>query len=630
MDLLPPPIAHVAPSEAPTVRQLLNVVLATVLVAALYVGREILIPITLAVLLAFVLAPLVALLRRLRLPRAPAVLAAVVLSLCAVVGVGFMVGSQVSALGQDLPKYQATITAKLAQVSSLTNGTIDQITARLTPKAPPPRRVGRAAVVAAGPVTGATPVEIVKAPPTPLEVAQKYFGPILRPFAMGGLVFVLAVFILLQQADLRDRLIRLVGSSDLHRTTVAMDDAAARLSRYFVAQLGVNAGFGLVIGVGLQVIGLPHALLWGVLAALLRFIPFVGTFVSLALTGALAAAVDPGWRLLAMTLGLFAVAETVTNQAVEPFLYGRSTGLSPVSMVVAAVFWTWLWGPLGLFLSTPLSLCLLVLGRHVPRLEFIDVILGDRPALTPAQSFYQRILAGDSDEVLQQADLLLKDSRLTDYYDQVAIKALLLAATDAQRRTLKRDQVGIVRTAVELIITELADYPDAVETAAPVSPAASPTDPADPVAGAPPTHMRAIGDAPAGRPMAILCVAGPGVLDELVALMLGQLLKKHGLTAVHAPYRDASPDTIQRLDFEGVGGVCVCHLYVGGGVNRLRFMVDRLARRLDARGPLLVLAPTAQPDMRGSSAEEPLSSAIGTLREALESCVAASREHGAG
>lgn len=629
MDLLPPPIGHVPPSEAPTVRQLLNVVLATVLVAALFVGREILIPITLAVLLAFVLAPLVGLLRRIGLARPPAVLAAVVLSLCAVVAVGFMVGSQVSALGRDLPKYQATIGGKLAQVGSLTNGTIEQITARLTPKAPPPRRVGRSAVVAANPVTGATQVEIVKAPPTPLEVARKYFGPVLRPLGLGGLVFVLTVFILLQQADLRDRLIRLVGSSDLHRTTVAMDDAAARLSRYFVAQLGVNAGFGLVIGLGLQLIGLPHALLWGVLASLLRFIPFVGSLVSVALTSALAAAVDPGWRLVAMTLGLFAVVETLTNQFVEPFLYGRSTGLSPVSMVVAAVFWTWLWGPLGLFLSTPLSLCLLVLGRHVPRLEFIDVILGDRPALTPAQSFYQRILAGDSDEVLQQADLLLKESRLTDYYDQVALKALLLAATDAQRRALKRDQLAIVRTAVEAVINELAAYPDVVEAPAPVSPAASPTDPTAPVPGAPSSHMRAIGDAPAGRPMAVRCVAGPGVLDELVAHMLAQLLKKHGLTAVHTPYREASHETIQRLDVEGVDAVCVCHLFVGGGVNRLRYLVDRLTKRFDARGPLLVLAPTAQPDMRGSSAEEPLSSSIGTLREALETCVAASREHGA-
>ena len=257
-----------------------------------------------------------------------------------------------------------------------------------------------------------------------MQLAQRIIAPIVAPLSTTAIVLIVAIFILLQREDLRDRLIRLFGSSDLHRTTVAMNDAARRLSRYFLTQLGINATFGVIIGIGLFFIGVPSPVLWGVLAMLLRFVPYIGAPLAAVLPLALAAAVDPGWSMVLWTAALYAVVEAIMGQVVEPLLYGHSTGLSPFSVVVAATFWTWLWGPIGLILSTPLTLCLVVLGRHVERLEFLDVILGDRPPLTPVESFYQRMLAGDPDEARDQAELLLKDRSLSSYYDEVALKGL--------------------------------------------------------------------------------------------------------------------------------------------------------------------------------------------------------------
>ena len=265
-------------------------------------------------------------------------------------------------------------------------------------------------------------VEVHEPDPTPMQLAERIITPIVDPLSTTVIVLIVTIFVLLQREDLRDRLIRLFGSSDLHRTTTAMNDAARRLSRYFLIQLGINATFGLIIGIGLFVIGVPSPLLWGTVGLLLRFVPYIGAPLAAVLPLALAGAVSPHWSMMLWTAGLFAATEAIMGQVVEPLLYGRSTGLSPFSVVVSATFWTWLWGPIGLILSTPLTLCLLVLGRHVERLEFLDVILGDRPALTPVESFYQRMLAGDPDEAHDQAEVLLRDRPLSSYYDEVALK----------------------------------------------------------------------------------------------------------------------------------------------------------------------------------------------------------------
>ena len=278
-------------------------------------------------------------------------------------------------------------------------------------------------------------------------------SPLLHPLATTGIIIIFVIFILLQREDLRNRLIRLAGSHDLQRTTAALDDAAARLSRLFLIQLLLNGTFGIVIGIGLWIIGTPSAMLWGILAAVLRFVPYIGAVIAAAFPLALAVAVDPGWSMLLWTLALFLVVEPVVGQVVEPMVYGHSTGLSPVAVVVSATFWTALWGPIGLVLATPLTVCLVVLGRHVDRLEFLDVMFGDRPALSPPEIFYQRMLADDPTEAAEKAEEFLKERSLSSYYDEVALKGLQLAQADAERGALDQERLTKIRDAVRNLPT---------------------------------------------------------------------------------------------------------------------------------------------------------------------------------
>ena len=353
-----------------------------VVVAGLYLGREVLIPITLAVLLSFVLAPLANLLRRLRLGRVASVLVAVALAIGIVILIGAVIGSQVASLATRLPEYTGTIETKIQSVRAVTidrvSGLLDQLGSKSnapSPGASNGRPVERGS--SSGPSKDAGNASQESAA-SPIALAERYLSPVLSPLATLGIVIVVSIFILLQREDLRDRMIRLFGSADLHRTTIALDDAARRLSKYFVTQLSINAAFATILSIGLFFIGVPNFLLWGIFSGLLRFVPYVGAFISAALPIALAAAVDPGWSMALWTAALYIVAELLVSQALEPFLYGHSTGLSPFAVVVSAIFWSWLWGPIGLILSTPMTLCLVVLGRHVERFEFLDILLGDR------------------------------------------------------------------------------------------------------------------------------------------------------------------------------------------------------------------------------------------------------------
>ena len=388
--------AQVAPAERPSLRSLTTLAGSVVIVAALYFGRDVLIPITLAILLSFVLAPLADLLRRV-IGRIPAIILSVLIAVTIFLALAGVMGIQVAELANDIPHYQTTIQQK---VDTLRRFTIEPLSGLIGTVGREVQKASKDAAEQATPAepgdrnTAPLPVEVRQPNPSPLEVAEHIISPVLNPLATTAIILIVAVFILLQQEDLRDRLIRLFGSKDLHRTTVAMDDAARRLSRYFLTQLGINAAFGLIIGVGLFIIGIPSPVLWGVLAALLRFVPYVGSLMAGVIPVLLGAAVNPGWSMAIAAAALFLVTEPIMGQIVEPMLYSRSTGLSPVSVVVSAIFWAWLWGPIGLILATPLTLCLVVLGRHIERLEFLDVVLGDRPALTPVENFYQRVLVG--------------------------------------------------------------------------------------------------------------------------------------------------------------------------------------------------------------------------------------------
>ncbi len=619
---------------------LLSLAVGVVVVAALSLGREILIPITLAVLLSFVLAPLVRLLRRLKIGRTPSVLLAVVVALGVLLGLGTVIGSQVAELASDLPRYATTIERKIQTLRVETLGRMAALSGHLgrgleqagntvaeTPGVIPPQDES-------GPKP--VPVEVREPAASPLDTARTVLEPILHPLATTGIVLIIAVFILMQQEDLRDRMIRLLGSGDLHRTTGAMDEAARRLSRYFLTQLALNAGFGLAMGFGLYLIGVPNAALWGIITALLKFVPYVGALLSAALPAAMAAAVDPGWSMVIWTLVLYVVAEPVMGQVVEPLVYGHSTGLSPFAVVVAAIFWTWLWGPIGLILAMPLTLFLVVMGRHIDRLEFIDVLLGDRPALTPVESFYQRMLAGDGDEVLAQAEVVLKERSLSSYYDEVALKALQLAANDVTRGVLTRDQLVRIRTVLADVVEDLADHDDvdpepskaakkraakeAAEEAAAGLPAEKPA--SQPPA---PASSALIPLAPGwAEPSAVLCVAARGTLDEAASAMVAQLLGKHGLGTRVVPEADVARGAISRLDVAGARIVVVSYLEAAGSPSGLRYLVRRLRQRLPEAHILVGLWQAEETILR----DERLRAAVGadhyvaTVREAMAYCLA--------
>ena len=586
----PRPIAQVASSNASQA-----VTLFVMIVAILYFGKEVLLPVTLALLLAFLLTPLVSLLRRARLGRIPSVLLSVVLALGVVVAIGGVIGAQVAELTSGLPRYVATVEEKIDTVQSYTVGRLSHFADSIGPRG----RRGDQAPSASGAQptttsqTSPPPATAQQPASSPLAMAEHYLSPVLSPLATFGIVFVVAVFALLQREDLRDRLIRLVGSDDLHGTTVAMDDGARRLRKYFLTQLSINAAFGVVVGLGLLLIGVPNPVLWGILSGLLRFVPYVGSLLSAVLPMSLAAAVEPGWSMVLWTLGLYIAVEGVTGQVIEPMVYGHSTGLSPFSVVVAAIFWSWVWGPVGLILSTPLTLCLVVTGRHVKRLQFLDIMLGDRPALTPVESFYQRVLAGDADEALDHAELLLKEHSLSAYYDEVALKGLQLAANDAQRGVLGHEQLDRVKATVKVLVNGLADHDDK-------QPLASA---ADDGAVARPDDERAIPHNPDPRSAApaeeeapppwrgasaVLCIAGSGPLDEAASAMLVQLLDKHGLGGHLVGYAEVSREGIETCDVEGVAMACVSYLDISGSPAHLRYLMRRLRQRLPPGTPILV------------------------------------------
>lgn len=648
-DLAAPPRvplpATVSPETQADLSGLMSLAIGVVVVVALYVAREVLVPIALAILLSFVLAPVVRLLRRACLPRGPAVVLAVFLALGIILSLGGVIAAQVGGLVAELPRYAYTIEEKIGDARQLMvselSGRLGWLRHRITTasKAPVPSSSPDQVPVEEAPKP---PEVIVHQPdPTSLEIAERIVAPVISPLATTAIVFIVSIFILMQQADLRDRLIRLFGMQDRHRTTRALDDAAQRLSRYLLTQLGLNTCFGVIVTLGLFLIGLPHPLLWGTLAGLLRFVPYFGAVISGLLPTALAAAIDPGWSLAFWTAGLFLVSETVMGQFIDPLVYGKSTGLSPVSVVIAAIFWTWMWGPIGLILSMPLTVCLVVLGRHVKRLEFLDILMGDRPALTPVEGFYQRILANDPDEAQNYSENLLKDRSLSSYYDEVAVRGLQLVATDAERGVLSAAQLVRIGQSMESLVEELGDFDDAVPASAKLRSrqiagleAPEPDDSA-PTADMEPDPVPEIASdmAPTGRDVGaehggnwsgagpVLCISGRGPLDDVASAMLAQLLGKNGLPARAEPHDVASRETIAALAAEGVATVCIASLETNGNPSHMRYLVRRLRRHLPQTRILVGMFPLEE------SIDERFRAAVGadgyasSLSEAVNLCL---------
>ena len=568
-------------------------ILAVIIILTLYFGREIIIPIALAILLSFVLAPLVGLLQRIRVPRGLAVVSVVVIAFTLIFAMGSLLASQLTQLAGDLPRYQATITEKIQSFRSTTagRGTLERASGMLKDLSKELDKP-KDAVSALGAGTSSkstssvtpVPVEVRQPDPGALESLQSLISPLLHPLATTGIIVIFVIFILLQREDLRNRLIRLAGSHDLQRTTAALDDAAARLSRLFLIQLLLNGTFGIIIGVGLWLIGVPSAILWGILAAVLRFVPYIGAAIAAAFPLALAVAVDPTWTMLLWTLGLFLIVEPVLGHVIEPMVYGHSTGLSPVAVVASATFWTALWGPIGLVLATPLTVCLVVLGRHVERLEFLDVMFGDRPALSPPEIFYQRMLAGDPTEASEKAEEFLKERSLGSYYDEVALKGLQLAQADAERGALDHQRLTKIRDAVSEFTNNISEQDErplpkvasttgieatsAVETVADDAPYEN-----LPILSKGDLPLEWQGDYP------VLCVAGRSPLDEAAAMMVSQLATAHGLLARVEAAEALSTANIFRLETIGVAVVCLVYLDASSPAH-MRYSVRRLRRKL--------------------------------------------------
>jgi predicted PurR-regulated permease PerM len=615
-------------------------VLAVIIVTMLYFGREIIIPIAMAILLSFVLAPLVGLLQRIRVPRGLAVVSVVIFAFAVIFATGSLLASQLAKLAGDLPRYQSTITEKIQSFreTAAGRGTLERASGMLKDLSNELDKPKDAPSPGLGPALGSkastpVPVEVRQPDPGALESLRSLISPLLHPLATTGIIIIFVIFILLQREDLRNRLIRLAGSHDLQRTTAAIDDAAARLSRLFLIQLLLNGAFGLVIGIGLALIGVPSAILWGILAAVLRFVPYIGAAIAALFPLALAVAVDPGWSMVLWTLALFIVVEPIVGHVVEPMVYGHSTGLSPVAVVASATFWTALWGPIGLVLATPLTVCLVVLGRHVERLEFLDIMLGDRPALSPPEIFYQRMLAGDPTEASEKAEEFLKERSLSSYYDEVALKGLQLAQADAERGALNQERLTKIRDAVSEFANNLSDQEDRVPLVNSTTDAEATSAVESVAADAPYENLPVLSkeDLPAEwqGEHPVLCVAGRSLIDEAAAIMLGQLSTAHGLPGRVEAAEMLSSTNIFRLETTGVAIVCLVYLDASGPAH-IRYTVRRLRRKLP-KAVIVLVCPAPETDRAalqqlGDGAKADLVAA--SLGEAVQLCIEATgREH---
>ncbi len=621
---LPTLSGSVPPAGTPEIRSLLSLAVAAVVVTALFVAQGVLIPIILAVMLSFVLSPLVTRLGRAGLSRAPAVLVSILLTFGVIALAATLLANQAAALATDAPRYIATIQEKISGIEFLATSELASVTRLFirepapapAPLAPPPAIAARPADAAALSAAAAAAaaqgrpvmVEIAKTETSPFLVVRTILEPVLGPLETTLIVLIITIFILVEREDLRDRVIRVAGASDLHRTTAAMDDAAQRLSRYFLSQLAVNGAFGLVIGLGLWAFGIPSPAMWGVLAGLLRFVPYIGPILAAVPPIVLAAATASGWWKAGEVALLFVVVEPLTGYVVEPLLYGHSTGLAPISVIVAAVFWTWIWGPIGLILSTPLTLCLVVLGRHVKALEFFDVLLGDRPALAPVDTVYQRLLAGNPDEVLEKAEGLLQGTSLLDYYDDVMLPALTRASEDEARGALTSSRTVTMTRALRQVITDLNEV-SGLDGKGPQ---------AAPAGGGPlenPASLVTAADGP------VACIAGRGPFDDAVSAMACQLLSRHGLQARVVAHDDVSRERVGRLDLLDVKVVVLSYLDLSGSTSHLRYLVRRL--RQHSPGIRIIVGLWAAGDAAEDAARRQAVGAdayVSSLREMLE-CV---------
>lgn len=565
---------------------------AIAIVTVLYVGREVFVPIAVAILLSFVMAPVIRVLRGIKVPRSAAVTSVVVVTFVGLIALGGVLALQVTDLVAELPKYRINLSEKIRSIKDATGGSgtfertmdmLQDLGRELEAPRPGQGEEGLLAATDGRPI----PVEIKQPPPGTLGTLSTVMAPLLHPLATLGIIFIFVLFILFQREDLRNRVVRLAGAHDMQRTTAALDDAASRLSRFFLAQVALNASFGAVIGVGLWLIGVPSALLWGIAAAVLRFVPYIGAAVAAALPIGFALAVDPGWTMVLSAAALFIVVEPLVGHVIEPLLYGRSTGLSPVAVIAAATFWTWLWGPIGLLLSTPLTLCLVVLGRHVESLEFIDVALGDRPPLSDSELLYQRLLAADPVEAAAAAEEVLRQKDLDAYCDGVVLPALKLAQRDAARGALDAGRQERIRDTLADLLDHLPEPEERLTQEAD----------AEEDSGPRPEGPR------------VLVLPARSALDEAAGLLLVYRLMADGIQAEAAP-----PGGARRLASGQAEAIILTYLSPATPAHR-RYTIRSLNRDPSARRRVMVadfMSEGPPPVLQGEAA------AVSTVKGAVE------------
>lgn len=517
------------------------VVLVFAIVAALYFARDILIPLAFALTLTFLLTPVVTLLEKLRLGRVLPVILTVLISMAAAGWITWIIANQLVDVASQLPTYRQNIHVKIETLRNRGKGPLgraadsaEEIGQELSsPDAP--------AIASTPPVRNPKQRNPPKtpAPPVPVQIVQPrtngladipdLLKPVLAPLGRAGMVLIFAIFMLLKREDLRNRLLRLVGLGQMNMMTQALDDAAHRVSRYLLMQFLVDAGFGTLFGIGLHFIGVPNPVLWGALAGILRIVPYVGTLVAAAMPIILSLAVFNGWLPPLLVFALFAVLELIISNFFEPLLYGAHTGISSLALLVAAVFWTVLWGPAGLILSTPLTVCVVVLGRYFPQFSFLHILLGDDEALEAEAQLYQRLLAMDQSEARTIVESFLKEKSLIELYDSVLIPALSLAEQDRHNGTLDTTHEDFLFLSINEMMAEFSEY--------------------HPVLGSPEKEDDDREPCPAvtfhGR---ILCLPALDQADEITTAMLAQLLEQKGYVALSFPHGTSSLEMLALLN----------------------------------------------------------------------------------
>jgi predicted PurR-regulated permease PerM len=635
------------PSDARTAT-LQGLLIAALVVTALYFAREVLLPLALAILLSFVLTPPLLFLRRLKVPRILAVGLVVATAFAIIGALGWMMSREATNLAADLPSYQTTLSKKIESFRESTSESgvlkkagevLSNLQQQLSAptEAPPAPSVG---TQAKRPDDKPMQVEITSPEPTGWALYQTIFTTLLPPLATAGIVLLLVIFILLQREDLRDRLIRLFGGSDLQRATSTMSDAATRLSHYFLSQVLINFAYGTLIAGALWLIGLPSPIAWGILAMLMRFVPYVGSYIAAALPLLVAAAVDPGWTTFLLVLALFVLGELFMGQVVEPQVFGRGTGVTPIAVIASTIFWTWLWGPLGLLLAMPMTVCLAVLGRHVEGLEFFEVLLSDEPALKPEQRFYQRALTGDAAEATYHAELSLKEQTLASYLDSVALAGLRLAERDAARGALDAEQAERVGGTVKEMLENLADFephrwfaklrrkPDNGKNGKEDEGGLAALEAEEGAEEDLPKVERPELAPGWAVEEPLLVIGGRSSLDEAAGAILAAILTKRGLTAKALPPETISAGHIASLAKTEAKLVCLSYLGLGAGPALIRYVVRRL-RRILPKGTLILVCYWNEEGNKAATRamlETAEADAYATsLREAVELCIKAAK-----